>query len=89
VLTAADLFRQYTETYESRNQIEMSLAEYLETCRDDPMAYASAAERMVAAIGEPQILDTSKDPRLGRVFMNRTIKVYPAVSDFFGLEETI
>jgi serine protein kinase len=53
------------------------------------MLYASAAERMVAAIGEPKVIDTAKDPRLGRIFMNRTIKVYPAFSDFYGMEETI
>ena len=27
--------------------------------------------------------------RLGRIFMNRTIKVYPEFADFFGMEETI
>ncbi|MBL27893.1 MAG: PrkA family serine protein kinase [Rhodospirillaceae bacterium] len=89
MLTATDLFRQYTETYESRHETEMSLAEYLETCREDRMAYASASERMVAAIGDPEIVDTSKDQRLGRVFMNRTMKVYPAFRDFYGMEETI
>ncbi len=67
----------------------MSLAEYLELCRDDPMAYASPAERLVAAIGEPQVIDTSKDERLGRIFLNRTIKIYPAFEDFYGMEETI
>ena len=60
----------------------MSLMEYLELCGSDPMAFASAAERMVAAIGEPEIVDTSRDPRLGRIFINRTIKVYPAFHDF-------
>ena len=45
---------------------------------------------MLKAIGEPQMVDTSQDPRLGRIFMNRTIKVYPAFAeDFFGMEETI
>ena len=53
------------------------------------MMYASAAERMVAAIGDPVLIDTSKDTRLGRIFMNRTIKTYPAFHDFYGLEETI
>ena len=53
------------------------------------MAYASAAERMLAAIGEPEIVDTSHDPRLGRIFMNRTIRVYPTFADFYGMEETI
>ena len=86
---ADDLFSRYTRTYESRREAEMSLMEYLEACRTDPMMYASASERMVAAIGEPEVFDTSKDARLGRVFMNRTIKVYPAFEDFFGMEETI
>ena len=44
---------------------------------------------MLAAIGEPEVIDTSTDPRLGRIFMNRSIKRYPTFSDFFGMEETI
>src|SRR4051795_4330394 len=35
------------------------------------------------------MVDTSQDPRLGRIFMNRTIKIYPAFEDFYGMEETI
>ena len=84
-----DLFSQSRHAYESKRESEMSLGEYLDLCRDDPMAHATAAERMVAAIGEPEILDTSKNPRLGRVFMNRTIRVYPSFADFYGMEETI
>jgi serine protein kinase len=53
------------------------------------MLYAGAAERMIRAIGEPDLVDTSKDQRLGRIFLNRTIKIYPAFKDFYGLEETI
>ena len=53
------------------------------------MMYASAPERMLAAIGEPKLVDTSKDARLGRIFMNRTIRVYPAFAEFYGMEETI
>jgi len=44
---------------------------------------------MVAAIGEPELIDTSTDPRLGRIFMNRTIKWYPAFSEFYGMDDTI
>ena len=51
--------------------------------------YAGTAERMLRAIGEPELVDTAKDPRLGRIFMNRTLKVYSAFKDFYGLEETI
>ena len=59
------------------------------SCRDDPMLYATAAERLLAAIGEPEMVDTAKDARLGRIFMNRTIRVYPAFAEFYGMEETI
>ena len=51
--------------------------------------YASAAERILAAIGEPELVDTAKDPRLGRIFMNRTVRLYPAFSEFYGMEDTI
>jgi serine protein kinase len=83
------LFSRSLDSYENQRQQEMTLLEYLELCRHEPMAYASAAERLVAAIGEPQVVDTAKDARLGRIFMNRTIKVYPAFADFFGMEDTI
>ena len=84
-----ELFASFAKTYESRRETEMTLTDYLEGCRDDPMMYASAPERILAAIGEPVLLDTAKDGRLGRIFMNRTIRVYPAFSEFYGMEETI
>ena len=65
------------------------MKQYLEGCRTDPTFYASAAERMMKAVGEPTYVDTARDQRLGRIFMNRTLKVYPAFKDFYGLEETI
>ncbi len=84
-----ELFTRYAQSYEGRREHEMTLTEYLEGCRNDPMMYASAPERILAAIGEPEVVDTARDQRLGRIFMNRTIKVYPAFSDFYGMEETI
>ena len=84
-----DLFTSFARSYDARRETEMSLSEYLEGCRDDPMMVASAPERILAAIGEPEIVDTSKDARLGRIFMNRTIRLYPAFSEFYGMEETI
>jgi serine protein kinase len=89
-MTAHDeLFEMYARSYDRNKQSEMTLKQYLDACRGDPMLCASAAERMIAAIGESTLVDTSKDPRLGRIYMNRTIKVYPAFKDFYGLEETI
>ncbi|EKV29814.1 Serine protein kinase (prkA protein), P-loop containing [Caenispirillum salinarum AK4] len=89
MVLAADLFADFAKSYDTRRETEMSLSDYLEACREDPMVYATAAERILAAIGEPEMVDTAKDPRLGRIFMNRTIKIYPAFHEFYGMEETI
>ena len=84
-----ELFDVYAKSYDRNKQSQISLREFLEGCKTDPMLFASAAERMINAIGEPQLIDSARDPRLGRIFMNRTLKVYPAFKDFYGLEETI
>src|SRR5512145_2557978 len=84
-----NIFDVYAQAYESQRQHRLTLREYLEGCRSDPSMYAGTAERMLRAIGEPELVDTSRDARLGRIFLNRTIKVYPAFTDFYGLEETI
>src|ERR1700712_3083685 len=83
------LFNTFARSFESRREVEMSFSEYLDACRDNPLMYASAAERILAAMGEPQFVDTAKDSRLGRIFLNRTIRTYPAFTGFFGMEETI
>jgi serine protein kinase len=79
----------YKARYSSTQDEEMSLEEYLELCRRDPGAYATAAERMLAAIGEPELVDTRHDPRLSRIFANRIIKRYPAFAEFYGMEDAI
>ncbi len=84
-----DLFTSFARSYDARRAADMSLADYLQGCRSDPMMYASAPERILAAIGAPEMVDTAKDPRLGRIFMNRTVRLYPAFSEFYGMEETI
>ncbi|MCZ4280785.1 PrkA family serine protein kinase [Kiloniella laminariae] len=89
MMPKTDIFDVYSELYESRQQVELSLRDYLSGCRDDKGMYASTAERMVEAIGAPELFDTSQDERMGRVFMNRTIKRYTTFHEFFGMEETI
>ena len=84
-----DLFSRHLARYEQTQEEVLSLQEYLEICKSDRMAYASAAERLLHAIGEPELLDTRQDPRLSRIFSNKVIKVYPAFKDFYGMEETI
>jgi serine protein kinase len=83
------IFGLYSRLYENRREVEYTLEDYLRGCSDNPAFYAGAAERLLKAIGEAVMVDTSQDPRLGRIFMNRTIKVYPAFEDFYGMEETI
>lgn len=84
-----DVVRNFLARYEKTREEEMSLEEYLDLCRRDRLAYATAAERMLAAIGEPEMVDTRHDQRLSRIFGNKVIRVYPAFRDFFGLEEPI
>jgi serine protein kinase len=83
------VFEHFQARYEATQEEEYSLQEYLEICRDDPAAYATAAERLLAAIGEPELVDTAKDPRLSRIFSNKVIKLYPTFSEFYGMEEAI
>ena len=85
----AEIFSVFSSAYARERREAMSLADFLDGCRNDPGMTASAAERMIAAIGEPIVVDTAKDQRLGRIFLNRTIKLYPTLSGFFGMEDTI
>jgi serine protein kinase len=84
-----EVFSNFARSYEAHRQTVMSLDDYLRGCRSDPLMYASAPERLLAAIGEPEIVDTAQDHRLGRIFMNRTIRRYASFSEFYGMEETI
>ena len=68
---------------------DITIQEYLEICKEDSRIYASPAERMLEAIGEPAIVDTKLDERLSRIYSNKVIKRYPAFNEFFGMEDTI
>ncbi|MBE0587416.1 MAG: PrkA family serine protein kinase [Betaproteobacteria bacterium HGW-Betaproteobacteria-9] len=84
-----DVVRHFLTRYEQTREDELSIEEYLDACKNDPLVYATAAERMLVAIGEPELLDTRHDQRLSRIFGNKVIKIYPAFRDFYGLEEPI
>lgn len=88
-MAQSELFAKFMRQYDERRQSEMSLEDYLTGCRKDPLMYATAPERLLAAIGEPQLVDTAQDQRLGRIFMNRTIRAYPSFVGFYGMEQTI
>jgi len=83
------IFEKYQERYEQHLQEEFSLQEYLDLCKEDPLIYATASERMLAAIGEPELVDTSQEPTLSRIFSNKMISRYPAFKQFYGMEDAI
>ena len=84
--TLLDTFRSH---YSAAQEEELSLDEYLDLCRKDSRVYATAAERMLAGIGEAELVDTRNDQRLGRLFGNRVIRRYPAFREFYGMEDAI
>ncbi|HCW90494.1 MAG TPA: PrkA family serine protein kinase, partial [Marinobacter sp.] len=83
------IVQHFKDRYESTQEEEYSLEEYLELCKKDPSTYATAAERMLLAIGEPELIDTSRDPRLSRIFSNKVIKRYPEFAEFYGMEDAV
>jgi len=68
---------------------DLTVEEYLDLCKKDPLAYASPAERMLNSIGEPTLLETRLDERLSRIHSNRVIKQYESFKEFYGMEDTI
>ena len=83
------VFEHFQARYDATQEEEMSIDDYLQLCREAPQTYATSAERLLLAIGEPEFIDTSKDPRLSRIFSNKIIKRYPAFDEFYGMEEAI
>ena len=84
-----DAIGNFVARYARSREEELSIDEYLAECKRNALAYATAAERMLTAIGEPELVDTRNDPRLSRLFANKVIKRYPAFAEFYGMEEAI
>ncbi|MCG9582141.1 PrkA family serine protein kinase [Vibrio tubiashii] len=83
------IFDHFQARYEASKDEELSLQEFLALCKDDKSAYANAAERLLMAIGEPEVIDTAQDPQLSRIFSNRVISRYDTFKDFYGMEDAI
>jgi len=84
-----DAIGNFVARYARTREEELSIDEYLAECKRNPLAHATAAERMLKAIGEPELVDTRNDPRLSRLFSNKVIKRYPAFAEFYGMEDAI
>src|SRR4249920_823166 len=84
-----DVISNFAARFERSREEELSIEDYLAECKRNPIAYATAAERMLKAIGEPHTVDTRNDQRLSRLFANKVIKIYPAFAEFYGMEDAI
>ena len=83
------IFDHYQARYEAAKDEELSIQDFLTLCQSNKSAYANAAERLLLAIGEPEVIDTAQDPRLSRLFSNRVISRYKTFEDFYGMEDAI
>src|SRR5690606_19953544 len=88
-LSVQNIVEGFKSLYAKDQETELSLKDYLALAKTDPIAYASPAERTLTAIGAPELIDSRNDPRLSRLFSNRIVRRYPAIKEFFGLEEVI
>ncbi|GGI84403.1 PrkA family serine protein kinase [Legionella impletisoli] len=88
-MNTQEFLASYTRRFEENKEEDLSLDEYLELCRNDPSAYANPAERLLMAIGEPEMVDTRHDPVLSRIFSNKVIPRYEVFNEFYGMEEPI
>jgi serine protein kinase len=79
----------FKEEFHHIKEDTLSMQEYLDLCLEDPMTFAEPSERMIDAIGEPEVIDTKDDPRLSKIHQNAIIRCYPAFSDFYGMEEPL
>ncbi|HQR76136.1 MAG: PrkA family serine protein kinase [Betaproteobacteria bacterium] len=84
-----ELFTAFRESFVRALDEEMGVEDFLRYCKSDRMAYASAHECVLEAIGRPRLVNTADDPRLSRIFQNRVIQTWDAFADFHGMEETL
>lgn len=83
------IFTKASSRLVALKQEEMSLEEYLALCKTSQLAYATASERLLHAIGEARMVDTRKDERLSRIFSNDVIPTYESFGKIYGIEPTL
>lgn len=83
------ILTQYKKNFNKTKEETMTLESYLKKLKTDKSLYSSPYERLLKAIGKPELVNTSSDSKLSRIFGNRTIKIYKTFSEFYGMEDTI
>lgn len=85
----SDIFKKIKTKYNLDKPQVMSLNDYIKLLETDSSVRRTPFERMLSAIGEPEIVDTSLNTRLSKLFGNRLIKRYKPFEEFYGLEDVI
>ncbi len=83
------LFAKYKKRYKDKKPENLTLSSYVELLEADESVRSTPFERMLKAIGEPEVVDTAKSVRLSKIFGNRLIKRYTPFKDFYGMEEVV
>jgi serine protein kinase len=84
-----ELLTAFRDSFVRAMDEEMGVEDFLHYCKSDRMAYASAHECVLEAIGKPKLVNTADDARLSRIFQNRVIQTWDVFADFHGMEETL
>lgn len=68
----------------------MSFLEWMELCKTEPAAYENFADRLIKAIGKPEIVDTKNaDLQTRLVYGGRKVARYAAFKDLYDAEGVI
>lgn len=99
-MSLSELFGQLEPTNAPKN--ELTLREYLDGWKTDPDVSLNTAGRMLKAIGEPEVIDTTNTKlvsdgrltkheleRLALMYSGGIIHRYPVFHDFFGIERQL
>lgn len=85
------IFNRLKQSKQNKKDEVMSLDKWAQLCQDpDSLAYANFSDRLLAAIGKPEIVDTSKSPQQERlVYGGKKISRYDAFKDLYDAEGVI
>lgn len=83
------VFKKYKDKFKSHKPTKMTMTQYISLLESDESVRRNPFERMLAAIGEPEIMDTSMNVRSSKIFGNRLVKHYKPFANFYGMEEVI
>ncbi|MFT7433766.1 MAG: serine protein kinase, partial [Alphaproteobacteria bacterium] len=82
-------FGSKTELFVASQAKRMTLIDFMQNIKNNPVCVESPAGKLLRAFGEKEMFDTATDPRMSRIFSNRVIARYPAFKNFWGMEDAI